>query len=60
MDTQYFNEQLINIKEYDKHRIAPTDTNIEHKRLDYKKNLKRASFERNQDKVEDTNEYTKE
>lgn len=60
MDTQYFNEQLINIKEYDKYRIAPTDTNIEHKRLDYKKNLKRASFERNQDKVEDTNEYTKE
>lgn len=60
MDTQYFNEQLINIQEYEKHRIATTDSNIEHKRLDFKHNLKRASLERNADKVEDTNEYLSE
>ncbi len=60
MDTQYFNEQLINIQEYEKHRIATTDSNIEHKRLDFKHNLKRASLERNADKIEDTNEYSSE
>jgi hypothetical protein len=57
MDGAYYNAQLINVKEYEKNRIEPSDTNIEHKRLDYKANLKRASLERNADKVEDTTNY---
>lgn len=57
MDGAYYNAQLINVKEYEKTRIEPSNTNIEHKRLDYKANLKRASLERTADKVEDTTNY---
>ena len=45
---------MTNFKQYSKDRQSLSYTNIEHKRLDYKKNLKRASLERMQDKVKDT------
>ena len=54
MDNEYFHEQVTNFKQYSKDRQSLSYTNIEHKRLDYKKNLKRASLERLQDKVKDT------
>ena len=54
MDTEYYHDALENYNEYSKYRIQMSDTNIEHKRLDYKKNLKRASLERLQDKVKNT------
>jgi hypothetical protein len=56
MDNSYYAEQLTNMKEYDKYRTQTSDTNIEHKRLDYKKNLKRSSLDRISDKVLDTSE----
>ena len=58
MDNNYYIESNNVLKEYDKNRIQPTDSNIEHKRLDYKKNLNRASLGRKQDKVSLDKEIT--
>ena len=57
MDTEYYHDALENYNEYNKYRIQMADTNIEHKRLDYKQNLKRASLGRDKDKIADTNVY---
>ena len=57
MDTEYYHDALENYNEYSKYRIQMSDTNIEHKRLDYKQNLKRASLGRDKDKITDTNVY---
>ena len=57
MDNNYYYEQVTNYKQYEKERVSLSQTNIEHKRLDYKKNLKRTSLGRDVDKVRDTNVY---
>lgn len=59
MDNAYFHNMLNVLHEYDKQRIQTDDSIIEHKRLDdYKKNLKRTSMGRPQDKVVVKEEYT--
>ena len=58
MDGDYFANMLTVLNEYDKQRVQPHDSNIEHKRLDdYKKNLNRSSMGRTEDKVIDKTEY---
>ena len=58
MDTEYFHNMLNVLHEYDKQRIQTDDSLVEHKRLDdYKKNLKRSSMGRKQDKVPTREEY---
>lgn len=58
MDGAYFANMLTVLNEYDKQRVQPSDSKIEHRRLeDYKKNLKRASMGRKEDKVNSKEEY---
>ena len=59
MDNKYFHDMQNVLHEYDRQRIQTADTQIEHKRLeDYKKNLKRSSMGRPQDKVNVMKEET--